>query len=269
MTPDLVQQFGPRLVTALTVALIFMALWVVHRERYLAAWAVAWAIWATRYAYALGGAELASPFMLGVLALATATVTLWGARALTRETLPRVWIVLVVIDLALLIVESAARTPITVGGVSGATHWALLATSLVWSGVLFLRSAIVTGVERAAAGGGLIVLGLIQIESPWMPASADAVNALASMAAQLSIAIGTLLAYFRRATTEAESLHRQLETALTTALSGYIPICMHCKSIRDESGTWEKLEKYLSRRTSALLSHGICDTCLATHWGER
>lgn len=37
MTPDLVQLFGPRPVTALTVALIVTALWTVNRERYLAA----------------------------------------------------------------------------------------------------------------------------------------------------------------------------------------------------------------------------------------
>lgn len=267
MTPDLVQQFGPRLVTALTVSLVFLALWVVHKERYLAAWAGAWAIWTIRYAYAIAGAP-ALPIVLGALAVATATVTLWGACALTRDRLPRVWIALAVIDLVVLIVESIARTPITIGGVAGITHWTLLAAGLVWSGVRFLRSTNVAGLERTVAGGGLVVLGLIQLESPWAPASLDAVNALASMAAQLSIAIGTLLAYFRRATLEAASLHRQLESALTTALSGYIPICMHCKAIRDESGTWEKLEQYISRRTTAMLSHGICETCLATHWGE-
>jgi hypothetical protein len=113
-----------------------------------------------------------------------------------------------------------------------------------------------------------VVLGLIQIVSPWTPPAADVFTALASMAAQLSIAIGTLLAYFRRATYEAAALHRQLEDALTKVLNGYIPVCMHCKAIRDDTGRWERLESYLSRRTSAMLSHGICQTCLATHYPD-
>ena len=88
------------------------------------------------------------------------------------------------------------------------------------------------------------------------------------MAAQLSIAIGTLLAYFRRATREAVSLHERLEAALTTALRGHIPICMHCKSVRDDAGRWERLESYITRRTTAQLSHGICEACMATHYPD-
>ena len=270
MTQDLVQVFGPRLVTALTVALAFTALWVVNRERYLAAWAGAWSIWAIRYTYAMvgGPATVLPSVVLPLLALATATLTLWGACALTRDRLPRVWIALVTIDVVWLIVEWTAAPTFAIAGVTGPTHWALLSAGLVWSGALFLRSNVVTGFERAAAGGGLVVLGLIQIVSPWTSPNADVFAALLSMAAQLSIAIGTLLAYFRRATHEAATLHRQLEEALTKVLNGYIPVCMHCKSIRDDTGTWERLESYLSRRTSALLSHGICQTCLATHYPD-
>ena len=109
MTPELVQQFGPRLVTALTVAIVFAALWVVNRERYLAAWAGAWSIWVIRYGYSLAagtGTPVMAPAVLPVLALARATLTLWGARALTRERLPRSWIALVAIDLAVLRLES-------------------------------------------------------------------------------------------------------------------------------------------------------------------
>ena len=272
MTPELVQQFGPRLVTALTVALVFAALWVVNRERYLAAWAGAWSIWALRYAYAIAagtGASVMTPSVLPILALATATLTLWGARALTRDGLPRTWIALAAVDLGMLIIEGTTGRSLTIAGVTGPTHWVLFSIGLVWSGVLFLRSDVVTGLERSAAGGGLVVLGLIQIVSPLTPAGGDVFTALVSMAAQLSIAIGTLLAYFRRATLEAVTLHRRLEEALTTALSGYIPICMHCKSIRDDAGTWERLESYISRRTNAMLSHGICQTCLATHYPDQ
>lgn len=45
-------------------------------------------------------------------------------------------------------------------------------------------------------------------------------------------------------------------------LSGIIPICAHCKGIRDDKGYWIQLEKYISDHSEAEFSHGMCDTCL-------
>jgi hypothetical protein len=45
------------------------------------------------------------------------------------------------------------------------------------------------------------------------------------------------------------------------ALTGLLPICMYCKSIRDETGHWHKLEKYLHERTGQSLTHGVCPDC--------
>jgi hypothetical protein len=44
-------------------------------------------------------------------------------------------------------------------------------------------------------------------------------------------------------------------------LTGLLPICMYCKSIRDETGQWHKLEKYLHERTGQSLTHGVCPDC--------
>ena len=46
-------------------------------------------------------------------------------------------------------------------------------------------------------------------------------------------------------------------------LRGYLPICASCKNIRDESGNWNQIEKYLSEHSEARLSHGICPDCVA------
>lgn len=51
-------------------------------------------------------------------------------------------------------------------------------------------------------------------------------------------------------------------------LRGIIPICMHCKSIRDDEGYWNKLEKYFGEHTDAKFSHGICNACLKKHYPE-
>jgi RNase P subunit RPR2 len=44
-------------------------------------------------------------------------------------------------------------------------------------------------------------------------------------------------------------------------LSGLLPICAQCKKIRDDEGYWTQLEGYISERTSATFTHGICPHC--------
>jgi hypothetical protein len=55
----------------------------------------------------------------------------------------------------------------------------------------------------------------------------------------------------------------QLEQALFNVkqLEGIIPICMHCKKIRDDEESWHQLERYISQHTEAHFSHGICPEC--------
>lgn len=50
-------------------------------------------------------------------------------------------------------------------------------------------------------------------------------------------------------------------------LAGFIPICSHCKKIRDDTGYWNKLEQFIEDRSDALFSHSICDSCLEKHYG--
>lgn len=55
----------------------------------------------------------------------------------------------------------------------------------------------------------------------------------------------------------------QLEAALARVkqLEGIIPICMHCKKIRDDRDCWHQLEKYISEHSDALFSHTYCPQC--------
>lgn len=62
----------------------------------------------------------------------------------------------------------------------------------------------------------------------------------------------------------------QLEEALShiAKLEGILPICASCKKIRDEGAdprdqnSWIEIESYISKRTEAKFSHGICPECL-------
>lgn len=44
-------------------------------------------------------------------------------------------------------------------------------------------------------------------------------------------------------------------------LEGILPVCASCKKIRDERGNWHRFESYISERSEADFSHGICPEC--------
>ncbi len=44
-------------------------------------------------------------------------------------------------------------------------------------------------------------------------------------------------------------------------LRGILPVCMHCKKIRDEGQNWQQLESYISAHSEAVFSHGLCPSC--------
>ncbi|MCX6135350.1 MAG: response regulator [Ignavibacteriales bacterium] len=48
-------------------------------------------------------------------------------------------------------------------------------------------------------------------------------------------------------------------------LQGLLPICSYCKRIREEDMTWLPIEKYITQRTDALFSHGVCPDCYEQH----
>jgi hypothetical protein len=51
-------------------------------------------------------------------------------------------------------------------------------------------------------------------------------------------------------------------------LRGFLPICSHCKKIRDDEGYWQQMEKYVSEHSEARFSHGICPNCAKEHYSE-
>lgn len=56
----------------------------------------------------------------------------------------------------------------------------------------------------------------------------------------------------------------ELEAALGEVgrLRELMPICMYCKSIRDDNQYWRSLEEYFHTETGTDFSHGICPACM-------
>ncbi len=63
---------------------------------------------------------------------------------------------------------------------------------------------------------------------------------------------------------EREEVILELQEALSEikTLRGFIPICAHCKKIRDDQGYWNRIENYIQDHTDAQFSHGICPDCV-------
>jgi PAS domain S-box-containing protein len=74
----------------------------------------------------------------------------------------------------------------------------------------------------------------------------------------------------KRMHAEREAMIAELQKALAQVktLSGFIPICGHCKKIRDDKGFWESVEKYVGQRSEAQFSHGVCPDCAKKFYGE-
>jgi len=51
-------------------------------------------------------------------------------------------------------------------------------------------------------------------------------------------------------------------------LRGIVPICMHCKKIRDDQGYWNQVEVYVRNHTEAEFSHGVCPDCIVELYPE-
>ena len=55
---------------------------------------------------------------------------------------------------------------------------------------------------------------------------------------------------------------RAIEKTIVDAIGGLLPICAHCKKIREDDGSWVSIEKYISDHSEAEFSHGLCPDCV-------
>jgi CheY-like chemotaxis protein len=58
----------------------------------------------------------------------------------------------------------------------------------------------------------------------------------------------------------------ELQAALSKVkqLTGLLPICSYCKSVRTDQNYWERVDHYMTQHTDVQFSHGICPACYET-----
>lgn len=69
---------------------------------------------------------------------------------------------------------------------------------------------------------------------------------------------------------ERRELTRKLQASMDEImeLKQLLPICSHCKKIRNDQGYWEQLETYFHTNYHMDFSHGICQECLKIHYPD-
>lgn len=74
----------------------------------------------------------------------------------------------------------------------------------------------------------------------------------------IRIIVFSLFAYFvSRTARQARELARRVNL-----LEDILPICNLCKKIRDEHGTWQPVETYVSNRSQVSFDQSLCPDCL-------
>ena len=128
----------------------------------------------------------------------------------------------------------------------------------------FAQHALVTGdpLIRFYAGAPLIdregfALGsLCVIDRKPRPLAPEQNKALQALARQIISQLE-----LRRASADLAEALTDLKT-----LRGLLPICSHCKGIRNDTGYWQGVESYVMAHSDAAFSHGICPKCVKEHY---
>ncbi|MCK4653239.1 MAG: response regulator [Candidatus Cloacimonetes bacterium] len=104
-----------------------------------------------------------------------------------------------------------------------------------------------------------------------VPVSISAASILVNGKSVGSFVIYKDISKQKKAEDEREKVIIDLQKALdeVKALSGLIPICSHCKKIRDDSGYWEQVEYYISKRSGVDFSHSICPECMKKYYPKQ
>lgn len=84
----------------------------------------------------------------------------------------------------------------------------------------------------------------------------------------LSIGCLTVVSKEMESEEKCENLIAELKNALAKVktLSGLLPVCSHCKKIRDDKGYWNQIEAYILDHSDAEVRNSICEECAKEHF---
>ncbi len=99
-------------------------------------------------------------------------------------------------------------------------------------------------------------------------------NKVYRKAARMELRSGDIKTELHLLVSAAPFLHEEKNYVLLTIeniseliqLKGLLPICMHCRKIRNDEGYWTDIANYFATHLDIDFSHGLCDDCLEKHY---
>jgi K+-sensing histidine kinase KdpD len=142
---------------------------------------------------------------------------------------------------------------------------------------LFFMAAVIVAARLAGPYSGLVSAVLAVLIFDWFfdqnPQSFNlnlAGGVRVIVFCSVAFLVTSLETQRRRALHSLQNANRALQAALDEirTLRGILPICMHCKQIRDAEGHWVRLEKYVQEHSHAEFTHGLCPECFQKHYPD-
>lgn len=203
------------------------------------------------------------PTLLVTVALC---VILGGARVVAGKVIPwRIISVVIGLHAAALLYFLYLDQP---------THWRTVTNGVIWTGLsiatfvnfrqgpaYFWRSIFSPAnvlLLHAIFHTLRVTLSLLSGQFSWenvaegLQLFGDLEVSMFTVALYVSILVSTMRQHYE----ELASARAEMQT-----LSGLLPMCAWCKKVRDDSGYWERVEDYFSRRAPVDFTHGICTEC--------
>jgi len=106
------------------------------------------------------------------------------------------------------------------------------------------------------------IMGLANKPSDFSAADAEIASVFGELAA-IALLNSRYIDLLNERTTSLERALAQVKT-----LRGLLPICAHCKRIRDDKGFWTKVESYLREHADVEFTHGLCPECIKKLYPE-
>jgi hypothetical protein len=210
------------------------------------------------------------PVSLGAIAAVVLVALAWRRGAWRHPHGPAFAVALIIAAAGSLVAPMSQLIALTMMGLNAVVvvGWATLmpwsprwhAALLVVFGLAYLAASLVTAPQPPELRVSLLLVG----------AAAFTVSAPANLIATrrrrrrwaVELALRRQRVELRRTVEELQGAWSQL-----SRLEGILPICLGCHRIED-AGRWVPVEAYVTARTEALFSHGICPECMARLYPE-
>ncbi len=245
---------------------------VVRRERLATFWAIAWALLIARYtvnAIFPGSTTDVVTALQNLLRTSFAAAVFAGVAVLRGEEVSRRAFAALVLGIpAIAFVLNTALAPSTQVSV-----WFVLLSMAVLLLTAAWRLSHGTSLplfERRATALALAAYAIFSTIAPQLQSGSTAftIAIMGSWGSQLLVGFGLLATFFRVSHDGEMNARRTTEQRLTAALGEFVSVCMHCKAVRDDHEQWQPLERFVARRSSSKLSHGLCPDCASTFYPD-